>query len=208
MPDSRGSPSLAAELQRQAALRHRAAARLPVDAATAEAAANGAEALGVLHALASSPTTAEQALALLHELQVHQVELDLQAQELRDSRDALEDALRRQGERHDHLPVGCLTLDAQWRVQDLNATAARQLGLPRDDAVGLPFAGFVGGDAALRLRAAASRARAGLPGPACRVLLRPRRGPDRACTALLAADPAGDGHLVALADTPDETQPA
>jgi hypothetical protein len=36
----------------------------------------------VLHALASSPQTAADALTLLHELQVHQVELDLQAQEL------------------------------------------------------------------------------------------------------------------------------
>ena len=38
----------------------------------------GTEALTLLHGLASTPQTASDALKLLHELQVHQVELDLQ----------------------------------------------------------------------------------------------------------------------------------
>ena len=54
------------------------------------------DALAVLHAMASSQDTAGDALALLHELQVHQVEVELQAEELRDSRTELEAALRRQ----------------------------------------------------------------------------------------------------------------
>ena len=35
------------------------------------------DALGVLRALASDPATAADALTLLHELQMHQIELDL-----------------------------------------------------------------------------------------------------------------------------------
>ena len=54
------------------------------------------EAMGVLFKLASSPSTAGDALALLHELQVHQVELELQHEELRRSRVELENDLVRQ----------------------------------------------------------------------------------------------------------------
>jgi molybdenum cofactor biosynthesis enzyme len=84
------------EPARLADLRSRAAARLKGPAAAKGTAAAAADALGVLHALASSPETAADALAMLHELQVHQVELELQAQELRESRAELEAALRRQ----------------------------------------------------------------------------------------------------------------
>jgi hypothetical protein len=71
-------------------LRRRALAQLRVPAGSHEARLNSSAALGVLHELASSPSTAEAALALLHELQVHQVELDLQDEELRRSRAELE----------------------------------------------------------------------------------------------------------------------
>jgi hypothetical protein len=50
----------------------------------------GAASLMLLHRLASNPDTASDALKLLHELQVHQVELDLQHEHINDERQALD----------------------------------------------------------------------------------------------------------------------
>lgn len=52
----------------------------------------GTHALALLHRLASAPESASDALKLLHELQVHQVELDLQAEQAEsDLRQLIED---------------------------------------------------------------------------------------------------------------------
>ena len=77
-------------------LRMRAIARLTGHSDPKDTRANSAAALAILHELASSPATAADSLKLLHELQVHQVELDLQNEELTASQRALEDALREQ----------------------------------------------------------------------------------------------------------------
>lgn len=86
-------------------------------------------ALRVLHDLASSPDTAADALALLHELQVHQVELDMQREELRNTRATLEAALARQMTLYDCAPVGCFTLARDTTVCEANATGTKLLGL-------------------------------------------------------------------------------
>lgn len=203
MSDPIGPPSPAGDLQRLAALRRRAISRLPGIAGT-DAATAAADALVVLHAMASSPATAPEALALLHELQVHQVELDLQAQELRDERGELEAALRRHEERHEHLPVGCLTVDAELVVRDLNRRAAELIGIDALHAVGLPLAGFVAGDSLLRLRAAAAGVDAGQAPAACRMLLRAPAGAGRAVRAHVGADPAARGYLVALTNDAED----
>ena len=123
-------------------LRFRAASRLTgVDGAKTSA-ARATNALAVLHALASSPDTAADALALLHELQVHQVELDLQAEELQASRIELEVALRQQTELYDFQPVACFSLDGHLVVREANRRGARMLGVERDGARGLSIGTF------------------------------------------------------------------
>ena len=77
---------------------------------------NASEALRVLCRLALEQGTAPDALVLLHELQVHQVELDLQNEELVASRNALEGALLHQTYLFDHAPVGYLGIDANGVV--------------------------------------------------------------------------------------------
>lgn len=201
MSDPTGRSLPVDELARLAALRRRAAARLPGDAGS-DAATAAARALVVLHTMASAPATANEALALLHELQVHQVELELQAQELRDDRAELEAALHRRTERYDHLPVGCLTLDADLVVRELNHCAARMIGVDRERAAGLPLAGLLAGDSLLRLHAVAAGLAPGRPPVECRLLLRPPQGPVRAVAARIVADPTGPGYLVVLADEP------
>lgn len=204
MTDLNGPPRSAPDLQRLAALRRRAVARLP-GVPAADAATAAADALVVLHTMASSPETAASALALLHELQVHQVELDLQAQDLRDDRAELETALRRQDERYDHLPVGCVELDAEFVVRGLNRRAATMIGLDPAHAVGLPLAGLVAGDSLQRLHAATAGIEGGRAVAGCRLVLRAPPGAGRAVAAQVAADPVARGYLLVMAaDAADE----
>lgn len=161
------------------------------------------EALSVLHALASSQSTAPDALTLLHELQVYQVELELQAQELRESRGELEAALRRQIELYEHQPAGCFSVNDRLQMLELNQTGADLLGISRHDSLGLPLDAFFCADSARRFRAAlaesATTATAGAAvRPACPVLLLPRAGPPVQALAGIGDDPSGSGYLVNL----------
>lgn len=95
-----------------------------------------ASALGVLHRLAITPTTAPDALTILHELQVHQVEIDLQEEELRSTRADMERVLRRQMQLYDHAPMAYLTLNTALEISELNLRAARMLGETRAQLIG------------------------------------------------------------------------
>jgi PAS domain-containing protein len=125
-----------ADIDRQAQLRLRALSRISTDDSEIQARSNPLKALTVLYELASSAETAPDALALLHELQVHQVELELQDDELRRSRLETEAALVRQSALYDRAPVAYLTLDAGLVAHEMNAAAVRLLGAGRDDLLG------------------------------------------------------------------------
>lgn len=186
--------------ERLADLRRRAASRLKGPAATKGSAARAADALAVLHALASSPETAPDALTLLHELQVHQVELDLQAQELHESRAELESALRRQIEVYDFQPVACYTIDDRLVLHELNRTGADLLGIERDEAYGLALDTFLVAESARRFRAALSSVDAGKRRASCRLTVNPRDAPARQVLASIGKDPAANRYLVSLAE--------
>ena len=123
----------------QADLRLRALRHLTGPGGSDDTRLNGAAALGVLHDLAASPATAAAALTLLHELQVHQVELDLQTEELSRSRAELEMTLTRQVQLYDFAPAGCFTVDRNTALRELNLTAAGMLGCERNQLLGLPL---------------------------------------------------------------------
>jgi PAS domain S-box-containing protein len=81
---------------------------------------------------------------LLHELQVHQVELEMQNEELRRVQMALSEALERQMDLYDFAPVGYLSLDPSGIVIGANLTAAEILRVDRAALIGRPFAAFAG----------------------------------------------------------------
>src|SRR6185436_9020712 len=68
---------------------------------------------------------------LVHELEVHQVELEMQNEELRETRVELESALARYTEIFDFAPIGYVTISLDGTLHEVNHVAAKLLGSPR-----------------------------------------------------------------------------
>ena len=102
-----------------------------------------AKSLALLHSLASSPASAGDALKLLHELQVYQVELDLQHEQAEEDRQLLDKAMQSYGKLFDAAPFGYLTLDAEGRVAEVNHIASAWLGGEREQSAGRPIEDLV-----------------------------------------------------------------
>jgi len=88
-------------------------------------------------------SSAEEALRLCHELQVHQIELELQNDELRSTQHELEAMKDRYFELYDLAPVGYLTLDSEGYIKESNLAAATLLGVPRTILIKKSLAQFV-----------------------------------------------------------------
>ena len=98
----------------------------------------------VLENLASlSPADAQR---VLHDLQVHQIELELQNEELRQAQQALETSRARYFDLYDLAPVGYFTLDENGLILEANLTGANLLGVARGALVRQPLSRFVFGD--------------------------------------------------------------
>ncbi len=68
---------------------------------------------------------------LLHELQVHQIELEMQNAELQECRNQAETLLDKYVELYDFAPVGYFSLDEKGRILEVNLTGAALLGVVR-----------------------------------------------------------------------------
>jgi len=76
---------------------------------------------------------------LVHELQVHQVELEMQNEELQKARDKMEAGLEKYSDLYDFAPVGFLTLDREGTIHEANLTSASLLGIERSRLVNRRF---------------------------------------------------------------------
>jgi PAS domain-containing protein len=86
------------------------------------------------------------AVKLLHELQVHQIELEMQNEELRQANETAETALKKYTMLYDFAPMGYFTLDCYGSICDLNFTGAEMLGEKRFSLLNSNFKLFVSED--------------------------------------------------------------
>ncbi len=89
------------------------------------------------------PRTEFETQRLLHELQVHQLELEMQNNELLCTLEELELSRNKYAELYDFAPIGYFTLDAQGQIRQVNLAGAQLLGKERMGLVKKGFSGFI-----------------------------------------------------------------
>ncbi len=94
-------------------------------------------------ASAQESLSPEQMQQLIYELRVHQIELEMQNEELRRTQHELENSRTRCVDLYDQAPVGYLTLDEQGQILEANLTAAAMLGAERDMLVKQPLTRYI-----------------------------------------------------------------
>jgi two-component system cell cycle sensor histidine kinase/response regulator CckA len=85
----------------------------------------------------------EEILRMNHELAVHQIELEMQQDELLKSKAELEISYGRYAELFDFAPLGYLTLDRESRILEANLTASTMLGVAPSLLQGILFKAYV-----------------------------------------------------------------
>jgi PAS domain S-box-containing protein len=87
--------------------------------------------------------SAEEAHLMLHELQVHQIELELQNEELRRAQRELDESKARYFNLYNLAPVGYCTLSEKGLIREANLTAAGMLGENRERLTRMPFTSYI-----------------------------------------------------------------
>jgi len=69
---------------------------------------------------------------ILHDLEVHQIELEMQNEELRRAQSIIEESRERYVDFYDFAPVGYITLGSDGRFEEINLTGAMMIGEERN----------------------------------------------------------------------------
>jgi signal transduction histidine kinase/ActR/RegA family two-component response regulator len=91
----------------------------------------------------SSTPSGDEAQRVIHELRVHQIELEMQNEELRTAQEALDEARQRYLDLYELAPVGYCTINAKGLIAEANLTAASLFGVPRGQLLQRPFTRFI-----------------------------------------------------------------
>lgn len=164
------------------------------------------EALAMLHRLASSPSSAADALKLLHELQVHQVELDLQEAQIETNEREMAGELAHYRALFQHAPLAQFVLDADGRIEACNRAGVALLGAPIAGVEGRPFGEFLTPDSRPQLAELLAAAQAGAARAAATLCPRPDSGASQSWRIEACAVEAGDTLLLVVhqgAGSPD-----
>src|ERR1051326_750086 len=94
--------------------------------------------------IAVAEPTSEELNRSIHELQVHEIELEMQNEQLRQTQAELELARERYVELYDFAPAGYLTIDSdKGLIQEANLTSVSMLGIERSRLISKSFAHYV-----------------------------------------------------------------
>jgi len=80
---------------------------------------------------------------LVHELGTHQIELEMQNEELRRAQAEIESSRRKYADLYDFSPVGYFTFDRNGSIREVNHTGAGMLGLEKRSLIAGPFQNFI-----------------------------------------------------------------
>lgn len=114
---------------------------------------------------------------LLHELRVHQIELEIQNEELRDARAELEAGLARYTDLYDFAPTGYFTLARDGTILAVNLTGARLAGIERAHLLKRRLASLIADVDLGRVAAFLNAVFSGIAGASCEVALKRPEGP-------------------------------
>lgn len=115
----------------------------PIDATQDDLRRRAEERLSTLVTAAGRTQTENETQSLLHELQVHQIELEMQNAELHQARDNLEKMLEKYTDLYDFAPVGYFTIARDGVIHAVNLRGAALLGVERTPLTGRHFEQFV-----------------------------------------------------------------
>jgi len=114
------------------------ASRLSPDELRAQAERRSASNLSDLASL-----TPAEVLSLVHELEVHKSELELQNEELHAAQEEAETSRQRYLHLYDSSPTGYLTLDSEGRIVEANLSISAMLAIPRPQLIGIQLSAFL-----------------------------------------------------------------
>ena len=80
---------------------------------------------------------------LVHELQVHQIELEMQNEELKRAQSEIAESREKYLDLYDFAPVGCFSFDRNGVITEANLAGASLVGIERSHLIGKPFSLFV-----------------------------------------------------------------
>lgn len=178
--------------------RSEAAFRLKIGVASSSDWCLSADTLGLLFKLASSPDTVMDGLKLLHELQTHQVELEMQQQELERSaqqHDKQQSVLRSYFE---HAPFGYLVVQEEGEIVQCNPAAAQLLGMTQKLCTGQRFESFCTVLNAHGLQDLLAHAVVDGPPVMCVLALKPGKGRPKRIQVLITKSPESGQFLFGL----------
>jgi len=101
------------------------------------------EQLGTNPDASHAPHTEEGTQRIVHELEVHQIELEMQNVELRRTQEEFELSRDKYAELYELAPVGYFTFDTQGLIREVNLTGAKMLGVERRALADKPFSRFI-----------------------------------------------------------------
>ncbi|WP_051272083.1 PAS domain-containing sensor histidine kinase [Fundidesulfovibrio putealis] len=99
--------------------------------------------LKTIETAAENAMSPEEMRQTLHELRVHQIELEMQNEELRRTQVELEAMRAKYFDLYDLAPIGYVTLSEKGMFIETNVTFATMLGVPRGTLAKQPFSRFI-----------------------------------------------------------------
>jgi PAS domain S-box-containing protein len=165
-----------------------------------------AKAQAVIYKMASSPASAGDALKIIQELQVHQVELDMQYEQFEQSRNELSQTLDRYVELYDFAPFAYFTVDRDGKIIEGNRAAAELSGVEQAVLSGGHIDGLVTSQCQLAIRALLKRLCSGGSRETCEAQVDSGNFL-RHFQIVASASPSGQSIMMVFIETTDRKKP-